>query len=35
MYKVLYLLAARFSQDPLQTYSSKQYPPGAHKNTKT
>ena len=29
MHKVSYVLAERFSQDPLEIYFSKHYPPGA------
>ena len=32
MHKVSYVLAERFSQDPLETYFWKQHPPGAWKD---
>ena len=32
MHKVLYVLAGRFSQDPLETCFCKQHPPGAWKD---
>ena len=32
MHKVLYVLAGRFSQDPLETCLCKQHPPGAGKD---